>query len=93
MHSFSYLVTPVELSDLDKLPWKRTVLTRFGEGILFDDCESLFLSKYNEALEIIINSVKERFDQPGYGMHKNLQDVIIKSILKECYDDRVPQKN
>ena len=31
--------------------------------------------------------MKERFDQPGYGIYKNLQDIIIKSIKKESYDD------
>ena len=74
-----------------KLPRKRRVPTRFkegtGEGTFFDDCESYFHSIYYEALDLIINCVKERFDQPGYGIYKNLQDIIIKSIKKESYDD------
>ena len=42
---------------------------------------------YYEGLNLIINSIKERFDQPGYGVYKNLQDILIKSIRKESYDD------
>ena len=45
--------------------------TRFeegiGEGTFFDDCESYFRSIYYEALDLIINCIKERFDQPGAG--------------------------
>ena len=74
-----------------KLPWKRRVPTRFeeetGEGTFFDDCESYVRSIYYEALDLIINCVKERFDLPGYEIYKNLQDIIIKSIKKESYDD------
>ena len=38
-------------------------------------------------MDLIINCIKERFDQPGYGIYKNLQEIIIKSIKKENYDD------
>ena len=71
-----------------KLPWKRRVPTRFeegtDEGTFFDDCKSYFHSMYYEALDLIINCVKERFDQPGYGIYKNLQDIIIKSIRRKA---------
>ena len=74
-----------------KLPRKRRIPIRFeegtAEGTFFDDCEAYFRSIYYEALDLIINCIKERFDQPGFDIYRNLQDVIIKSIRKENYDD------
>lgn len=74
-----------------KLPRKRRVPTRFeegtAEGTFFDECESYFCSIYYEALDLIINCIKERFDQPGFGIYKNLQGILIKSVRKESYDD------
>ena len=64
-----------------KLPQKRKVSTRFeegsAEGTFFDECESYFQSVYYEALGLIINCIKERFDQPEFGIYKILQDIII----------------
>ena len=74
-----------------KLLRKRRVPTRFedgtAEGTFFHDCEAYFRSIYYEALDLIINCIKERFDQPGFGIYRNLQDVLIKSIRKEDYDN------
>jgi len=37
----------------------------------------------------IINCVKQRFDQPGFVIYRNLQDILIKCIKKEKYDDNL----
>jgi len=65
-----------------KLPQKRRAPAQF-EGTTFDDCESYFRTIYYEALDLIINCVKQRLDQPGFVIYRNLQDVLIKSIKKE----------
>lgn len=38
-------------------------------------------------MDLIINCIKERFDQPGFGIYRNLQDILIKSIRKENYEN------
>jgi len=47
---------------------KRRVPTRFEDGTaeetFFHDCETYFHSIYYEAMNLIINCIKERFDQP-----------------------------
>ena len=31
----------------------------------------------DEALDLVINSIKTRFDQPGYVMYKNLETLLV----------------
>ena len=58
-----------------------------AEPEFHDDCKQYFRINYLEALDLIISSVKERFDQPGYVIYKNLQDLLLKAIRKEDYED------
>ena len=32
-------------------------------------------------------SIQERFDQPGFKMYRNLQELLFKAAKKECYDE------
>ena len=45
-----------------------------AEGTIFSNCESYFRTIYYESLDLIINCVKQRFDQPGFAIYRNLQD-------------------
>ena len=40
----------------------------------------MFRQNYYEALDLVINSFKDRFDQPGYRTYKNLQELLLKSV-------------
>ena len=40
---------------------------------------------YFEALDLIIACIKDRFDQPGYKVYKNLQDLLLKAVNKGDY--------
>ena len=48
-----------------------------------DDCKQYFRINYFEALDLIISSVKEKFDQPGYVIYKDLQDLLLMQSHKE----------
>ena len=73
-----------------KLPRKRKVPTRYEEGAaepeFLDDCKQYFRINYFEAVDLIISSINERFDQPGYTTYKNLQDLLLKAVRKEFED-------
>ena len=40
---------------------------------------------YIEALDIIISSIKDRFDEPGYKIFSNVEGLLLKAISKEDY--------
>ena len=61
-----------ESLDVDEptLPRKRKVPKRYDDGASEGDhprnCKDFYHKEYYEALDLIINSIKSRFDQPGY---------------------------
>ena len=40
---------------------------------------SIMLSTYFEALDLVISAIKGRFDQAGYKMYINLQEILLKA--------------
>ena len=40
---------------------------------------------YFEALDNIRTSITRRFDQPGYHMYRNIQELLLKAAIKEEY--------
>ena len=42
---------------------------------------------YYEALDLIISSINDRFDQPGYKIYKQLEDLLLKAVRKENIED------
>lgn len=40
----------------------------------------MFRQHYFEALDLVVNCIKDRFDQPGYRIYKYLQDLLLKSV-------------
>jgi hypothetical protein len=72
----------VDVND-PNVPRKRKAPTRFGMGhgvgyhpITLQD---VIRPKYFEAIDIALVSVKERFDQPGYRVLQNVEDLLIKA--------------
>jgi hypothetical protein len=41
--------------------------------------QDVFRPRYFEAIDLAIASVKERFDQPGYHVLQNLENLLIKA--------------
>ena len=42
---------------------------------------------FNEALDVIIACIKDRFDQPEYRVYCKLQNVLLKAAANENYED------
>ena len=49
------------------------------------DC--LYRHTYFEALDLIVCGIKEHFDHPGYKVYSNLENVLVKAVKKENYDE------
>jgi len=55
---------------------KKTSTSSTAETTIFNDCESYFHTIYYKALDLIVNSVKQRFNQPaGFAILRNLPDA------------------
>ena len=65
------------------VPRKRKVPQRFEIGTSTVDnqpttSKSLYRQQYYEALDLITNCVRSRFNQPGYNTYKNLQELFLR---------------
>ena len=72
------------------VPRKRKVPQRFEIGTSAVDNQPttskiLYRQQYYEALDLITNCVRSRFEQPGYNTYKNLQELLFKAIKGEDF--------
>jgi len=75
------------------LNFRRCVLVGFflhlkiGDGKSYHalTVEEHYRTMYFEALDFSLSSIKERFDQPGYRIYKNLEGLLVKVANKEDY--------
>ena len=71
--------------DIDEptVPRKRRIPGRFkvgtGEGHFHTTAADYYRQIYFEVLDHAVAAVKDRFDQPGYRIYQNLQELIIKA--------------
>ena len=56
-----------------------------GEGYHSLTVEEHYRTMYFEALDNAVSAIKERFDQPGYKIFKNLDGLLVKAANKEDY--------
>lgn len=77
--------------DPPSLPRKRRCPSRFETGLAepeyHDSPKSLFKASYFEALDFVTTSIKERFNQPGYEIYINLQELLTKAAKGESYSE------
>ena len=63
---------------------------RYEDGLAschFHDTPKVYYRQlYFEAVDNSIESLKKRFDQPGYHMYSNLEQLLIKAVMKENYE-------
>ena len=68
-----------------QLPQKRKTPRRFDdgstEGELPDNPKVFYRQQYYKALDLIISSINDRFDQPGYRIYQQLEDLLLIPIL------------
>ena len=74
-----------------ELPRKRKLPKRFEDGSaepeFSSDCKQHFRQQCFEGIDLIVNSINARFDQLGYKVCKNLQDLLINTIRNEPYEE------
>ncbi len=70
--------------DEPELPRRRRVPSRFQEGTAepehFSDAKIMYRQTYFEAIDLIINAIKDRFNQPGFQIYRNLQDLLLLAL-------------
>ena len=86
--AFWHLVaTAQENVDVDEptLPRRRKMPNRIDEGIappeFPKDCRSYYHQSYFEALDLVINAIQDRFDQPNFNTYSQLEELLLKTIL------------
>ena len=75
------------------LPRRRKMPKRYeqGSGAHFfpETNQQRYRKVYFEALDLVVNCVKTRFDQPGYRVLRNVEDLLVKAVRSEfeAYQD------
>ena len=71
------------------LPRKRRAPSRFkigsSEGYHHGSVKEYYCQQYFECLDLIIGTIRERFNHPGYGVLKQLECLLLKAAKKEEY--------
>ena len=71
------------------MPRRRKAPCRYeigtGEGHFPGTPKQFFRQKYLEALDLVVNFIRQRFDQPGYGVYRHLQDLLLRAAKCEDY--------
>ena len=75
------------------LPRKRRASQRFEVGSSAGDFhltpESHYRQIFFEAIDHVIQAIQDRFDQPGYGIYQNLEQLILKASTGMPYDAEI----
>ena len=73
------------------LPRKRKAPKRHDDGSaypeFFDDPKPFYRQQFYEALDLVITGINARFDQPGYKMYEKIENLLIKAVKQENYEE------
>ena len=77
-----------ELLELEPhLPRRRKAPRRYEDGLaeseFHDDTKAYFRQLYFEAVDLAVNCIQDRFQQPGYKVYSNLEQLILKAAEGE----------
>ena len=76
-----------------ELPRARKTPKRYeidqGDSSYPDSPKALYRVAYFEGLDLVVNAIKDRFEQPGYVMYKNLQEILLKCVHGQDYSDKL----
>ena len=53
--------------------------------------EDWYQAVYFEALDLVIEAIKDCFDQPGYAIYRNLEELLVKGAAGEEFGDEKKQ--
>ena len=72
-------------------PRKRRVPSRYelGEGCHSPTVKDHYCCCYYEALDLVISSIQERFNQPGYVVCRNLEELLLKAVNAKDYSSEL----
>jgi len=75
------------------LPRKRKTPRRFevgeGDSSHSSTVEDHYRKLYFEALDLAINCIQDRFNQPGYKLYQTLEELLVKAANKEDYSEQL----
>ena len=75
------------------LPRKRRAPQRLligtTSGDFHTDPEDRYRQIYYEALDFVVQAVSDRFDQPGYRVYQNLQELLLMACKGHTYQDQL----
>lgn len=78
-------------ADEPQLPRKKTTPKRFDDGNAEAEfpttAKDHYHQQYYEALDLIVTAIKDRFEQPGYLAYRNLEELLLKAVKKEDYEE------
>ena len=85
--------TMAETADIDveepQLPRRRKTPKRYDDGLTIGDFhdtpKAYYRQLYYEAIDSIVSALKDRFDQPGYGVYCKLEELLVKASCKENF--------
>ena len=60
-----------------------------GDGYHSPTIEDHYRQCYFEALDLAISSIQERFDQPGYVIYQNLEELLLKAASVRHYSSEL----
>ena len=76
-----------------KLPRARKAPKQYeigqGDSSYPDSPKALYHVAYLEGLDLVVNAVKDRFEQPGYSMYKNLEETLLKCAHGQDYSSEL----
>ena len=70
------------------IPRRRKAPKRYetgSEGFFHETPKELYRKEYFSVLDLVINYIKDRFQQPGYGVYKHLQELLLKAACGKDY--------
>ena len=86
-HKVKTMATECDVDD-PQLPRQRKRPRRYDDGASADfpiTVEDMYRRVYFEVLDLITETIKNRFDQPGYKMYRHLEELLMKASKKENF--------
>ena len=75
------------------LPWLWKRPRRYEESTQEEhfpgSVEDFYQPIYVEALDVAINGIQKRFDQPGYEVYSKLESLLVKAANSEGYEEEL----
>ena len=94
-HFWQFTKKKAESLDIEepRLPKQRKTPKRFDDGTSAGEFNSSPVSFYKqiyyEVLDLMINSIKQRFNQPGYQSFQSMETLLIKACRQDNFDSEL----